>query len=255
MSHFTVLVIGENQEQQLAPFQENNMGDCPKEFMEFQEDEDYDLDPIMNKKGRWHNPNSKWDWYTLGGRWTGFFKVKEGVAEAVVGSPGLMTAPAAVGYADMLVKGDIDFEGMRNDAADEAAKEYDLAMKVIAGTPIHEPWSKIGPEMNYSNEARQKYHAQPRVIAWEKADRNVFGFLSSPDKFLVTREEFIQNAKNSVGVTHAIIKDGKWYERGEMGWWGFVGNEKPTDDWNAEFSKLIDGLSEDTVLSVFDCHV
>jgi hypothetical protein len=85
--HFTVMVIGENAEQQLAPFQENNMGDCPKEFLEFQEDDDYDVDVETGKKGHWYNPNAKWDWYSLGGRWSGSIKLKEG-ASGVVGQSG-----------------------------------------------------------------------------------------------------------------------------------------------------------------------
>ena len=40
MSHFTVLVIGKNPEQQLAPYQENNMRDCPSEFLAFNDIED-----------------------------------------------------------------------------------------------------------------------------------------------------------------------------------------------------------------------
>src|SRR5579859_6601454 len=79
MSHFTVLVIGDNPEEQLAPFQENNMGDCPKEYMVFHEDDDCNsVDPETGKKGYWENPNRKWDWYSLGGRWAGFFLLKNG---------------------------------------------------------------------------------------------------------------------------------------------------------------------------------
>ena len=40
MSHFTVLVIGADYEKELRPFQENNMEDCPKEFLEFNDEED-----------------------------------------------------------------------------------------------------------------------------------------------------------------------------------------------------------------------
>ena len=32
--HMTCLIAGENYEEQLAPFQENNMGDCPEEFLD-----------------------------------------------------------------------------------------------------------------------------------------------------------------------------------------------------------------------------
>ena len=41
MSHFTVMVIGDNPEDQLAPYQENNMGTCPEEFLEFRDETEY----------------------------------------------------------------------------------------------------------------------------------------------------------------------------------------------------------------------
>lgn len=83
MSHFTVGVFTktgtmEEVEKLLAPFQENNMGDCPKEFLEFVEDEDFDLDEETGKYGYWENPNAKWDWYQVGGRWNGLIILKDG---------------------------------------------------------------------------------------------------------------------------------------------------------------------------------
>ena len=40
MSHFTVIVVWENVESQLEPFQENNMGDCPEKYLEFVDETD-----------------------------------------------------------------------------------------------------------------------------------------------------------------------------------------------------------------------
>ncbi len=40
MSHFSVLVIGDDVEEQLAPYQENNRDTCPKKYMEFVDKED-----------------------------------------------------------------------------------------------------------------------------------------------------------------------------------------------------------------------
>ena len=54
-------------------------------------------------------------------------------------------------------------------------------------------------------------------------------------------------------VTFAVLKDGKWYERGEMGWWGIVSNEK--DEWESELKKLVQGLPDDTLISIYDCHI
>lgn len=51
----------------------------------------------------------------------------------------------------------------------------------------------------------------------------------------------------------AVLLDGKWYERGEMGWWACVSNER--DDWDAEFDKLFASLRDDQWIAVLDCHI
>lgn len=40
MSHFSVLVIGESVSAKLAPYQENNMENCPKKYLKFNDIED-----------------------------------------------------------------------------------------------------------------------------------------------------------------------------------------------------------------------
>jgi hypothetical protein len=47
MSHFTVLVIGENPEEQLAPFDEN-MEDVPQEYLSFVNEEENNLERYEN---------------------------------------------------------------------------------------------------------------------------------------------------------------------------------------------------------------
>lgn len=275
MSHFTVLVIGSNPEQQLAPYQENNMGDCPKEFMKFKvwdtngkdhwfdSEEDFKKSGIEvdeDERGYWENPNNKWDWYTLGGRWTGFFKSKLGVLSAVVGQPGIMTEEAREGYADQLLKSDIDFEYMRNEAENKALQEYDFATSIFGDMPVNETWEDVRNRIEGIDNARAYYWSQPRCIAWKQKQsedyRNFpFGYISSPDEFIISKETYLQNARNSAGLPFAIVKDSKWYERGKMGWFAFVGDEKDENEWNKEASKLIDELPDDTLLSVYDCHI
>lgn len=48
---------------------------------------------------------------------------------------------------------------------------------------------------------------------------------------------------------------GEWHERGKMGWWAFVSNEKATDNWKSEFKEFLDNLDEDTIVTVVDCHI
>lgn len=144
MSHFTVLVIGANPEQQLQPFHEYEStgiedefvkdiditdearaafvehGEADQPFEQFAEDW-YGYEPRADGKViKRTNPNSKWDWYQIGGRWSGLLKLKPG-ANGVVGERGLMGSHFAEGAdrADQAIKGDVDFEGMRDEAGHE----------------------------------------------------------------------------------------------------------------------------------------
>jgi hypothetical protein len=56
-------------------------------------------------------------------------------------------------------------------------------------------------------------------------------------------------------VCFSIIKDGKFYESGLMGWWGFVSDEKDESEWENEFKKLISDLPDDTLISIYDLHI
>ena len=47
-------------------------------FEEFADAVCGERDPLYNRYGYWQNPNAKWDWYLIGGRWSAFFKLKEG---------------------------------------------------------------------------------------------------------------------------------------------------------------------------------
>lgn len=275
MSHFTVMVIGENPEKQLAPFQENNMGNCPKKYLKYrvwgEDGKDHWFDSIKAFKasgikpededgGYWENPNKKWDWYVLGGRWTGFFKMKTEAA-CVVGEAGLMAAPADPGYGDQSIKADIDFEGMRKEAEDRAAKQYDYVTSFLSGLPLGKKWDEVRAEYKDTDKAREAYWSQPRNKAWETEKKKVghkdwpLGFFSSPDEFACTREEYLEAARNSAFVPFAVLKDGVWYEKGQMGWWACVSNKKDEAVWNEEVNKLVDGLPENTLISVYDCHI
>ena len=53
----------------------------------------------------------------------------------------------------------------------------------------------------------------------------------------------------------AVVKDGKWYERGKMGWWAVVTDEKDKDAWHEEVKLLLASLSPDTLLTMYDCHI
>ncbi len=56
-------------------------------------------------------------------------------------------------------------------------------------------------------------------------------------------------------VTFAVVKNGEWYERGDMGWFGIVRNEKDKDEWDKTFQELIKDIPEEECLTIVDCHI
>lgn len=56
--------------------------------------------------------------------------------------------------------------------------------------------------------------------------------------------------------TFAIVHDGEWVARGEMGWFGGLREEHvPESEWPKRFFQFLVALPDDTRLTVVDCHV
>lgn len=297
MSHFTVMVIGKDPEALLAPYQENNMDDCPQEYLEFsvkytfeeakkewekveangeyhydtleecmEDYHGYTFDEKENAFGYWHNPNTKWDWYQVGGRWAGYFKMKEG-AEGKAGSSGFFGEPAEEGRADELLKGAIDIEGMKKDSEESFAKTYDYVHSVIDGidTSDFKNWKEFlkmrDNEEITTEQARGMYHAQPVVEKFRKASmteegRKMLGFFSNVEEYLVPRDEYLKRGRNSAITPFAFLSEEHgWQEQGSMGWWGIVSDEKESEDWNSQFMSMFESLPDDTPITMVDCHI
>jgi hypothetical protein len=55
--------------------------------------------------------------------------------------------------------------------------------------------------------------------------------------------------------TFAVVHDGKWHEKGDMGWWAMVVDEKDQDVWDAEWRSLVSSLPLDARVTLVDAHV
>lgn len=298
MSHYTVMVIGDNVEEQLAPFNEQDEQYC-EERREYIDDESIEeikaecniVDPLdiiakledqghyqvkKDDKGYYEtfnsNPNAKWDWWVTGGRWSGMLKLKKG-RTGVKGEKGLMGSCHSEGEdrVDSALKGDIDFEGMRKDAANEAKERYERFERLCGGSipKLDYLWSEIIDQNSKFatldiQEKRALYHNQPakqlvNKIANEtpdisKDDRDLLVW-SDLENYQCTKEEYIQRYYDGAISTFAVLKDGEWYEKGEMGWFGQAHNEMSESQWEKEFNALLNSLPDDTLLTVVDCHI
>jgi hypothetical protein len=294
MSHFTVLVIGDNVAAQLQPFHEFECTGTDDQFVIDKDvtaecaehaDDDYPLglgwfgleerivtDESQIDKADKHkygfalvrdgklvkavnrtNPNRKWDWWRVGGRWSGMLKLKTG-ATGETGSPGLMGSHFAEGAdrADQALKRDIDFTGMRDEAAQKAGALWDKARAITCGK-TWESWPSVRARMEIEA-ARQFYNEQPAITALKAADKDEFGRYID-DTLAGSREAFVNAARNRAGATFAVLYKGEWTERGRMGWWACVSDEMDENKWYELYASLLDGLPDDTLLTVVDCHI
>ena len=70
---------------------------------EIDRDDDHKYGYVVMKDGqvikavRRTNPNAKWDWYCVGGRWTGFLRLKDG-AKGELGRPGVFGNSPTTGF-------------------------------------------------------------------------------------------------------------------------------------------------------------
>lgn len=175
------------------------------------------------------------------------------------------------GVTDSAKKGDIDFEAMRVEDRDNAIAKYEMAEKIFGGeipkiTLSFEDAQKDSIKEDGSTDydkAREKYWAQPAmVLITEARKRNdltdrqkewvIWADLSD---YQCTKEEYGQKAYNDAISTYAVVKDGIWYEKGEMGWFGMSNDKHTQEEWNAELNKLIDSVSDDTLFTLIDAHI
>lgn len=238
MSHFVVGVFCENPEDVellLAPYQENNMGDCPSEYLQFEDrteevKADYeayvlkhmnDDDALMsmsefNKSndgwteidgrfGYFENPNAKWDWWVVGGRWSGEWKNTSG-------------EPCD----EMQIK-DINWES-DEEAYKDAIRFWEIA---VEGAALKE--GEEEPFIMWKPAYYLERYGDKETYAAHQASNMFYAF---------------------------VTPDGKWHEQGEMGWFGFSNATKETmANYKSEFEGFVKSLNPEYWLVVVDCHI
>jgi hypothetical protein len=181
--------------------------------------------------GCYTNPNAQWDWWSVGGRWSNFLSLKDGTK------------------ADDAKKADIDFDGMRQEEADKAAKTYDQVAAITNGRGWTS-WEQARDDRDDIDDARKFYNGQQVIIDIKEKFDHPF---MDKDVFLQSREDYVDSMKRKAITTFATLVDGKWAAKGEMGWWACVSDE--VSDWPTDFQRIIDSVPDDHHLVVVDCHI
>lgn len=284
MSHFTVLVIGQNVEEQLQPYHEyectgiedeyvvfvpawETKKELQEKFEETKEMYKYEtFNQFMTEHYGYHqengvwgsktNPNAEWDWYQIGGRWSGFLKTKEG-KEGALGCPSFINNDSIKGGADIISKGDVDWEGMREDGGKVAETRYDIVWEGIKDTPEGLTWEQCREKVQ-ENKCHELYNNQPRVKKFKEVchtHKDLFNLFSCVEDYQQSKVDYIEEKKNSSITTYSVIKDGVWFSKGEMGWNGGTKDKTVEDDWNKKYWEIIQSTPDNELLTMVDCHI
>lgn len=184
------------------------------------------------------NPNAKWDWWTIGGRWSGYFRLK---AHASL-HPGQTVDEVAFW-------GDVDLETKRSEERLKAVALYDRWTSILRAWGEPRRFEDLEREFG-SEEARGRYHAQPAIQA-KREDHDLA--LEDLDDLELGREEYARKRALRATTPFAILKDGVWHERASMGWWGSTSGEK--QDWLEIAAGIMAMIKPHERVTLVDCHI
>lgn len=220
--------------------------------------------------GYWSNPNAKWDWYQIGGRWTGYFPLKQGQI-GITGRPGLMTPPAEQGTSDVVNISDIDMDKVSVESREKfdcfsdawfayasdptnaggdvwvdevcpRATGLDLGLVIIRTGP---------PEPGEENRARRWGDIHKRLAADDNR-RDWHDIIAD-----VSRDDLEELADHFCTIRpYAYLDSEGWCEPGKMGWFGCDRAEPDTRKQHAKsFLQWLKETPDDCLLVAVDCHI
>ncbi|GJM78138.1 hypothetical protein HMSSN139_06340 [Paenibacillus sp. HMSSN-139] len=176
-------------------------------------------DEETGKYGYWENPNAKWDWYSIGGRWSGSLLLKSG------------KRADAARIKDIFFIEQTEHKGMTVE---------------IEGYQVP---AALAPDIQIM--AAEATEAWEEMMAGRSLYRPEFILERYGDKQSYIREVL------SFSTYAVITPDGKWHAKGDMGWFG-MGSETSEEARNfntSYFDTFIKTADPDHYLVVVDCHI
>lgn len=188
------------------------------------------------------NPNAKWDWWQIGGRFPNRFLVPAGLQDCIPSAKDddgeSATHPEGYQYADAARKKDICWDVMRKIAVDTVEKRYQKCVRAFETKDL----TDFGPLCRILDEG---------ISAW--------------GEMLYLKGETLDEYKARKGATdldrymchtYAFVdRNGDWIGSGDMGWFGISSNDKDERAWNDEIQKLMNEAKDDDFLAIVDCHI
>ena len=190
---------------------------------------------IPKKSDRWGylcNPDAKWDWYQIGGRWANSLCTTDRSLDYILGT-----------------------ESWRASTTGRAPTGEEIW---VNGCYVKDLIDK--PDQEGAAKARAEWKKGVKEEPLNAEEEAIVGFLVYKKEYYL---EHFQTEENYVDYcskfsTFAVIDEkGVWHEGGEMGWFGCYENHDEKR-WQQECRSLIfDNLEQDTerYITIVDCHI
>ena len=201
-------------------------------FMKEYEEEE--KDEQTNDYGYWENPNRKWDWYEIGGRWNRHLLVKEDVDIDDIGRPSWgntksekKVAPLGYKWVNACKIKDLELDKMMEGKYEKEKRFWEL---------------KVEEQLPQNEEEKE-------MLKWDWYKKEYYTERYS------SKEEYAK--WQSMFATFAMLDEKGWHEKGEMGWWGV--DSSTGDSERAFIEKFNNELknidNQEKYLVLVACHI
>ncbi len=216
-----------------------------------------------------YNPESKWDWWVIGGRWQRRLIGQPGIGceSLVIGGPGTggdNGAPRRDNEGRWYCDGgqivNLDLEQVRAEAARRGLERYEQWYQIVEKYGQPPIWRQLIAQVEAgeitAEQAREEYNNHPAIR--EGREAHLIGFLGDPDEeYGLSRKDFIAKERNNAAVGYALLTmQGTWTAPGKMGWFG-MSSDSPgeRDAFKTQANKYLDALPSDAWIVNLDCHI
>ena len=276
MSHFSVLVAASDEkdlETKLQPYHEYECTGIRDKYVVWVDDihddelknwqadncgyesfgsymKDYcgyeEINPTSGKYERLTNPNAKWDWWVVGGRWRNSLLLTNGrfVDSALARD---------IDWQSIKVKQALDFKQKASDfrAAFESVNQENVAAALDERLKKWYSNSDVAQALTDG-----KLELAAKCIAAEQPLRESYGPFIEFHEWTCVIGDFdkeLERATNKPLTFAFINQKGEWHQRGEMGWFACVSDKQ--EDYPEKFWAFVDQLDGDQRLTLVDCHI
>lgn len=189
-----------------------------EEYVEMGKDED------TGRYGYYTNPDAKWDWYQIGGRWQGILKLKPGKTGNNGEKSFMDHTPYKEGFCDQALIADVDF-----------SMDMDTYRKALR---FWEVYVDGQPPQDGEGDLTTGFHWTPEYYASQYENKERYA------------EE-----QSSFHTWAVLTPDGEWYEAGEMGWFGMHSATRETkEEYRSDIKMLLEDW-KDCYITIVDCHI